>query len=167
MKILNRFGKITILGELKDYFDEEGNKIEMADDWKDIYNVKWEKQLNINRNLPNDQGKIFKGSKISIEELSKPLFTKTIPTITQTGSLEGTPQVREKGWDYRKYAGGVLYKLTKTSGPNFTSSIDENVISFPSINYFPTVKEVLSETEVLVDTPFTSSTGIVQPFSST
>ena len=50
---------------------------------------------------------------------------------------------------------------------NFTSSIDENVISFPSINYFPTVKEVLSETEVLVDTPFTSSTGIVQPFSST
>ena len=37
-------GKITILGELKDYFDEEGNKIDIPDDWKDIYNVKWEKQ---------------------------------------------------------------------------------------------------------------------------
>ena len=161
-------GKITILGELKDYFDEEGNKIEIPDDWKDIYNVKWEKQLNINRNLPNESRvRFFKRPKISIEELSKPLFTKTIPTITQTGSLEGTPQVPAEGQDYREYAGGVLYKLTKTSGPNFTSSIDENVISFPSINYFPTVKEVLSETEVLVDTPFTSSTGIVQPFSST
>ena len=161
-------GKITILGELKDYFDEEGNKIDIPDDWKDIYNVKWEKQLNINRNLPNESRvRFFKRPKISIEELSKPLFTKTIPTITQTGSLEGTPQVPAEGQDYREYAGGVLYKLTKTSGPNFTSSIDENVISFPSINYFPTVKEVLSETEVLVDTPFTSSTGIVQPFSST
>jgi len=161
-------GKITILGELKDYFDEEGNKIDIPDDWKDIYNVKWEKQLNINRNLPNESRvRFFKRPKISIEELSKPLFTKTIPTITQTGSLEGTPQVPAEGQDYRQYAGGVLYKLTKTSGPNFTSSIDENVISFPSINYFPNVKEVLSETEVLVDTPFTSSTGIVQPFSST
>ena len=38
-------GKITILGELKDYFDEEGNKIEIIDDWKDIYNVKWENNL--------------------------------------------------------------------------------------------------------------------------
>ena len=161
-------GKITILGELKDYFDEEGNKIEIPDDWKDIYNVKWEKQLNINRNLANESRvRFFKKPKISIEELSKPLFTKTIPTITQSGSLQGTPQVPPAGQDYNEYAGGVLYKLTKTSGPNFTSSIDENIISFPSINYFPTVKEVLSETEVLVDTPFTSSTGIVEPFNST
>ena len=38
-------GKITILGELKDYFDADNNKIEIPDDWKNVYNVKWEKNL--------------------------------------------------------------------------------------------------------------------------
>ena len=161
-------GKITVLGELKSYFDENDNKVDIPDDWKGVYNVKWEKQINVNRNLANESRvRFYKRPKITIEELSKPLFTKTIPTITQSGSLDGIPQVPVEGQDYREYAGGVLYKLKVNSGPNFTSSIDENVISFPTLNYFPTVKEVLSETEVLVDSPYTSSDGLVQPFSAT
>ena len=161
-------GKITVLGELKSYFDANDNKVDIPDDWKGVYNVKWEKQINVNRNLANESRvRFYKRPKITIEELSKPLFTKTIPTITQSGSLDGIPQVPVEGQDYREYAGGVLYKLKVNSGPNFTSSIDENVISFPTLNYFPTVKEVLSETEVLVDSPYTSSDGLVQPFSAT
>lgn len=161
-------GKITVLGELKSYFDVNDNKVDIPDDWKGVYNVKWEKQINVNRNLANESRvRFYKRPKITIEELSKPLFTKTIPTITQSGSLDGIPQVPVEGQDYREYAGGVLYKLKVNSGPNFTSSIDENVISFPTLNYFPTVKEVLSETEVLVDSPYTSSDGLVQPFSAT
>ena len=91
-------GKITILGELKSYFDDEGNKIDVPDNWKGIYNVKWEKQLNINRNLANEtRVRFFKRPKISIEEISKPLFTKTIPTVTQSGSLDGIPFQPEAG----------------------------------------------------------------------
>ena len=160
-------GKITILGELKSYFDDEGNKIDVPDNWKGIYNVKWEKQLNINRNLANEtRVRFFKRPKISIEEISKPLFTKTIPTVTQSGSLDGIPFQPEAGTDYSNYGGGVLYRLKVNSGPNFTSSIDESTISFPSLNYNPTVKEALSETEVLVDSAHTGSDGLVTGFTN-
>ncbi len=160
-------GKVTILGELKSYFDNDGNKIDVPDDWKGIYNVKWEKQLNINRNLANEtRVRFFKRPNISIEEISKPLFTKTIPTITQSGSLDGIPLQPEAGTNYSNYGGGVLYRLKVNSGPNFTSSIDENTILFPSLNYNPTVKEALSETEVLVDSAYTGSDGLVAGFTN-
>ena len=72
-----------------------------------VYNVKWEKQINVNRNLANESRvRFYKRPKsITIEELSKPLFTKTIPTITQSGSLDGIPQVPVEGQDYREYTG--------------------------------------------------------------
>ena len=160
-------GKVTVLGELKSYFDNDGNKIDVPDDWKGIYNVKWEKQLNINRNLANEtRVRFFKRPNISIEEISKPLFTKTIPTITQSGSLDGIPLQPEAGTNYSNYGGGVLYRLKVNSGPNFTSSIDENTILFPSLNYNPTVKEALSETEVLVDSAYTGSDGLVAGFTN-
>ena len=60
--------------------------------------------LNVNRNLKNESRvRFYKRPKITIEELSKPLFTKTIPTITQSGSLDGIPQVPVEGQDYREW----------------------------------------------------------------
>ena len=160
-------GKITILGELKSYFDEDDNKVDVPEQWKGIYNVKWEKSLNINKNLANEtRVRFFKKPQIDIQEISKPLFTKTIPIAVHTGSVEGIPQVPPTGQKYGSYAGGVLYKLVHSSGPLFTASMDENRILLPDLDWNPTIKEVLSETELLVDSAYTSSDGTVSGFGA-
>ena len=47
-------GKITILGELRSYIDENGFEQPVPADWEGIYNVKWEKNVKINKNIPNE-----------------------------------------------------------------------------------------------------------------
>ena len=43
--------KITVLGELKQYIDEEGILRPVPDEWKGTYNVKWERDFYINKNI--------------------------------------------------------------------------------------------------------------------
>ena len=50
--------------------------------------------------------------------------------------------------------GRNLYRLEITSGSDFNGSIDENIISVPSLDYSPTVKEVLNKNTLLVDKPY-------------
>jgi hypothetical protein len=157
-------GKITVLGELEKYVNEDGNVVDVPDEWKGVYNVKWEKEFKINKNLSNESiVRFVKRPKISITEIEKPSFTKTIPQVTQNGIASGEPSIPAKGTNLSNYTAGTLYKINITDSSNFTSSIDENIISFPSINYNPTVKEVLSEKTVLVDVPFTID-GLVSDF---
>lgn len=137
----------------------------MPDEWKGVYNVKWEKEFKINKNLSNESiVRFVKRPKVSITELEKPIFSKTIPQVTQTGIASGEPSIPAKGTNLSNYTAGTLYKINITDSSNFTSSIDENIISFPSIGYNPTVKEVLSEKTVLVDVPFTVD-GLVSDFT--
>jgi hypothetical protein len=158
-------GKITILGELQKYINEDGNVVDVPDEWKGVYNVKWEKEFKINKNLSNESiVRFVKRPKVSITELEKPIFSKTIPQVTQTGIASGEPSIPAKGTNLSNYTAGTLYKINITDSSNFTSSIDENIISFPSIGYNPTVKEVLSEKTVLVDVPFTVD-GLVSDFT--
>jgi len=160
-------GKITILGELKSYFDKNdaGNKLDIPEEWKGVYNVKWERAININKNLANEtRVRFYKRPKISIEEISKPIFTKTIPIAIYSGSIEGQAFTPPEGQDYNSYAGGVLYKLIHDGGPLFSSSMDETQLFIEDLNFNPTVKEVLSETELLVDSAYTSSDGTVSGF---
>jgi hypothetical protein len=44
---------ITILGELSDYVDQNGSITPVPDIWKDSYNVKWQKVIEVNPNLRN------------------------------------------------------------------------------------------------------------------
>ena len=44
-------GKITILGELKSYIDENGFEQPIPNEWDGVYNVKWEKDIKINKNM--------------------------------------------------------------------------------------------------------------------
>ena len=44
-------GKITILGELKTYVDDNGVVRDVPNEWRGSYNLKWEKTFNINKNL--------------------------------------------------------------------------------------------------------------------
>lgn len=147
--------KITVLGELKEYIDSEGILRPIPEEWKGAYNVKWERNFYINKNLENSTPVIFyKRPVVTIEETEGGLVQQEIPTVIQSGSVEGRAEIPELGTDIRTWRAGTLYRLNITSGPGWTGSVDENQISIPSLNYTATVKEVLNKTTVLVDKPY-------------
>ena len=141
--------KITILGELKDYFDEDGIKQPTPEEWDNAYNVKWEKEFYINKNLPNISPVIFyKRPSITIEERSGNVVTQDIPDVTQSGSVRGRAEIPEVGFDLQSWIGAQSYRLEITEGPGFTGSIDDNIITIPSIGYSATVTEVINKNTV-------------------
>jgi len=151
-------GKITVLGELKTYIDDNGVVRDVPAEWRGIYNIKWERTFNVNKNLANETiVRFYQRPKITIDEINKPIFNITTPSVTQTGLVEGIPQQPVYGTDIRNWTAGTLYKLKITDGSNWTSSVDENLIEIPSLGYSATVREVLNNKEVFVDVPHTSS----------
>ena len=149
-------GKITILGELKTYEDASGVIRDIPAEWSGAYNVKWEKTFQINKNLTNESRvRFYKRPLISIDEIVKPIFNVTTPFVTQSGSVEGISEIPIAGTNLSRWTAGTLYKLKRLSGAGWTSSIDENVIDLPQINYTANIIEVLNTDEVLVDRPYT------------
>lgn len=160
-------GKITILGELKEYVNDLGVTVPIPDEWRGAYNVRWQRDILINRNLNNENiVRFYYRPRVNILEFTKPVFNKTIPVVTQTGSVVGEPITPPSGIDIRDWSAGTLYKLTRTDGPTWTSSIDENTISIPSLNFSPTIIEVLNDDEVLVDLAYTGSDNRVTTFTT-
>ena len=160
-------GKITVLGELKNYISTNGLVLPVPTEWQGTYNVKWEREFKINRNLSNeDVVRFYKRPTIAIDEIVKPIFSKTIPSVTQSGSLEGISQTPVAGTNLSNWGAGTLYRLKLNDGTNWTSSVDENIINVPSLGYSATVREVLNNKEVLVDTPYTIN-NIVSNFGTT
>jgi hypothetical protein len=154
-------GKITVLGELKTYIDENGVVRDVPAEWGGVYNVKWERTFNVNKNLANETiVRFYKRPKIVIDEINKPIFNITTPSITQTGLVEGIPQQPVYGTDIRNWTAGTLYKLKIADGTNWTSSVDENVIEIPSLGYSATIKEVLNNKEIFVDVPYLISSSV-------
>ena len=159
-------GKITVLGELKNYIGNNGEIIPVPDDWKGIYNVKWERNISINKNLNNETiVRFYKRPLIDITEIVKPLFDKTIPTIIQSGSVVGIPETPASGQDITTWTAGTLYKLKITDGTFWSASVDENIINIPSLGYTGRIIEVLNDKEVLVDTTYNVN-DVVQPFNT-
>jgi hypothetical protein len=151
---------ITILAELKTYVDENGIKRNVPDEWRGKYNVKWKRRFKINRNLANeDKVRFYYRPTIQIDEIVKPIFNIDVPTITQSGSVDGIAEIPNAGIFLDGYSGGTLYKLRTSSGPNWTSSIQDNIITIPSLDYSASVIEVLNERELLVDKPYTTIVG--------
>ena len=155
-------GKITILGELKDYFDGDNNKIEVPDDWKGVYNVKWEKEFKINKTLSNENVvRFYKRPTITISELVKPIFSKTINTVKpivvckwfSITTISRTKVIRLE-------LIGINYLLQRTSG-TWDIDVDESVINISSLSYSPTIIEVLNDTDIIVDVPYVDSNGDV------
>ena len=160
-------GKITILGELKDYFDENGIKRPIPSDWENAYNVKWEREFFINKNMKNAAPVIFyKRPVIEIEEIESPILEQNIPNITQTGKVIGLAENPPKGTEFSTWRAGVLYRLELSSGSNFSSAMDENIIRIPSIDYEATVKEVINKNTLLVDTPILDGDGKITTLDS-
>ena len=160
-------GKITILGELKNYIGSNGETLSIPPEWKGVYNVKWERTFKVNKNLNNeDIVRFYKRPLINIDELVKPIFTQNVNTVTDSEStVSGIPQLPNQGTNLSTWRAGTFYKLIKSSG-TWDRDVDENTISIPSLNYSPTIIEVLNDRELLVDIPYTDSNNIVQSFSS-
>ena len=158
--------KITVLGELKEYIDGDGILRPVPEEWKNVYNVKWERNFYINKNIENSTPVIFyKRPIITIEETEAGLVQQVIPEVTQSGSVQGRADIPEVGTDIRTWRAGALYRLEITNGPGWTGSVDENIISIPSLGYSATVKEVLNKNTVLVDKPYLVDNKIA-PFPS-
>ena len=158
-------GKITILGELKTYIGENGAVTDIPNEWKGVYNVKYERQIQINKNLANETiVRFYKRPTVTISEIVKPIFNKTISNVTATGSLNGFPLQPPTGQKLEEWGAGTTYLLQRTSG-SWDVDVNESVINISSLNYSPTIIEVLNNAEIIVNTPYTSSNGNVAAFS--
>ena len=90
--------KITILGEAKNYIDADGITQEIPDEWKSVYNLKWEKTFKVNRLLSNeDKVRFYKRPVVNITEIVKPIFSNVVTPITQKGFVDGFAQTPAQG----------------------------------------------------------------------
>src|SRR5210317_964060 len=104
-------GKITILGELKEY-DDNGVKRTIPSDWQGAYNVKWERTFQINKNLSNeDRVRFYRRPKVGIDEIVKPIFNKTPQTVTQTGQVDGLPLIPTENTQLSSFSLPTSYRL--------------------------------------------------------
>ena len=172
-------GKITVLGELKTYLDENGNTVDVPDDWKGIYNLKWEKEFKINKNLSNvDTVRFYKRPQVQITEIVKSVFNRTIPTATQTGSVEGFAVDPQSGQKLSEWRAGTNYLLKLTSGswnPGLDTSpasqidgiLEQIRVDIDGNTEFRAgIREVVTDDQIIVDKPYTNSDGIVRNFPS-
>jgi len=156
---------ITILGELKTYEDSGGVTLDIPDDWKGNYNVKWNKKFTINRLLSNeDKVRFYRRPAISIDEIVKPVFSTTFATVTKKGFVNGTPIVPVAGTYISDYKLPTSYKLTTTDNTTWTGSMVGSSIELTDLGYTATISDVINKNEILVTQPYTLD-GIVESFS--
>jgi hypothetical protein len=160
-------GTVTILGELSSYIDEDGIERKIPNQWAGIYNVKWQRSIDINRNIANETiVRFVKRPKITITELAKPIFSKTIPFVSQSGILSGFPIIPTENTELKNWTAGTLYQLSIQDDTRWTASITDNQIFIPELDYTTTVREVVNSTTVLVDIPYIDTTNRVKGFSN-
>ena len=158
-------GKITILGELKQYKDSFGALVDIPNEWRGVYNVKWERTFQVNKNLSNETTvRFYKRPSVTITELIKPIFSKSIPTVTDTGHVHGFSITPSVGENITTWRAGTSYGLRLTSG-SWDVDVDENIITITNPSYQARIIEVLDSKQVLVDIPYTEN-NIVTDFES-
>jgi len=150
--------KITVLGELKTFVDEGGVVTDIPDDWKGVYNLKWEKTFQINRLLSNeDNVRFYKRPVVGITEIVKPIFNNVTTTITQTGSLSGIAQFPQAGQPLLNFTTPTTYLLRINDNTNWTGSIVGSTINVPSLDYSAVVDSVINNKNILVSKPYTNT----------
>jgi len=89
--------KITILGELKTYLDEGGVLQQIPEEWKNVYNLKWEKEFKVNRLLSNeDKVRFYRRPEVTIDEIVKPIFSNVVTPIIQKGFVDGLIEIKKE-----------------------------------------------------------------------
>jgi hypothetical protein len=157
-------GKITILGELKNYLDSGDVIRPIPDDWKGLYNVKWERDFKINRLLSNeDKVRFYRRPVIEIDEITRPIFTATPTLVQQSGIVNGLPIVPNAGTRLTDFSLPTSYLLTIADNSNWTASVVGNPIVLPNLAVQLQSSDVITNKQLTVTTPYTVN-GIVQPF---
>ncbi len=157
--------KITILGELKTYVEEGGVVRDIPDEWKNVYNVKWEKSFQVNRLLANeDKVRFYRRPTVSISEIVKPIFNNVTTTVVQTGSLSGIAQFPQVGTSITNFTPPTTYLLSIEDNTNWTGSIAGTTIRVPSLGYSTLVDSVVNNKDLLVVNPYTQN-GLVSNFT--
>ena len=81
---------ITILGELSSYYDANGLLSPIPLEWQGTYNLKWQKQINVNPTLANTTKiRFYKRPTAKIKEILAPIYsivgdTKVASVVTQS-----------------------------------------------------------------------------------
>jgi hypothetical protein len=66
---------ITILGELSNYYDDNGLLSPIPLEWQGTYNVKWQKKVNVNPTLANTtKVRFYRRPAVSISEIVSPIY---------------------------------------------------------------------------------------------
>ena len=165
-------GKITILGELKEY-EDNGVKKTVPFDWRGTYNVKWERTFQVNKNLSNeDKVRFYRRPKVNIEEIIKPIFVSNPDIITQTGSVDGVSLVPSENTKLNQFSLPTSYLLKINTGSHnadtasrWTGSAENQTIEIEGLNYSPTITEIVNDTELVVSTPYADN-NVVKSFKN-
>jgi hypothetical protein len=157
--------KITILGELKTYVDDNGIVQQIPDEWKNVYNLKWEKDFQVNRLLSNeDKVRFYRRPVVNIEEIVKPIYSNVVATKTQKGYIDGISQAPIQGQPLVNYTSPASYLLQIIDDTNWTGSVVDTYLQ-TDLGYSPLVTELVNNKELIVQTPYTSN-GLVANFSN-
>jgi hypothetical protein len=158
--------KITVLGELKTFVDDNGIVQDIPEQWRDVYNVKWEREFQINKLLSNeDKVRFYRRPEISINEIVKPIFSNVVTPITQMGRVDGFAQVPAQGEKLSEFSLPTNYLLQINDGGAWTGSVAGTTIELTDLGLFTLADDVISKTDLTVQTPYTIN-GIVQNFSN-
>jgi hypothetical protein len=163
--------KITILGEAKNYIDADGITQEIPDEWKSVYNLKWEKTFKVNRLLSNeDKVRFYKRPVVNITEIVKPIFSNVVAQKIQTGSVIGISQTPVAGQSLLNYTSPTSYLLTTVGDTFWTASVVDTYLEFPNLSYRPLVTEIINDRQIIVQPPYydeaQGSIAIVENFTN-
>ena len=163
--------KITILGEAKNYIDADGITQEIPDEWKSVYNLKWEKTFKVNRLLSNeDKVRFYKRPVVNITEIVKPIFSNVVAQKIQTGSVIGTSQTPVAGQSLLNYTSPTSYLLTTVGNTFWTASVVDTYLEFSNLSYRPLVTEIINDRQIIVQPPYYDETqgsiAIVENFTN-
>ena len=157
---------ITILGELKEYYSNNGVLNPVPANWEGTYNVRWQKQVNVNPLLQNTSKiRFYRRPKVNIEETILPIYNRTVNRVSISGSVDGVAVYPIAGTNFKTFKGDTLYEL-RISGSNFSSSMEGETINVTNLNqsYSTTIKDVITSNKAYATIPYyeTSSVNITQ-----
>ena len=156
--------KITILGELKTYIDGDDIVQPIPAEWAGIYNVKWERDVKVNRLLANeDKVRFYVRPQVTITEIVKPIFSNVVAPKIQKGYLTGTPLIPTAGTSLKDVTTPTSYLLTTTDNTFWTASVVGTILNFDGGGYYqPFVESIVNSRQLIVGNPYVDDiTGLV------